>query len=64
MEIIEGHGKPISFEIADMVTIPRAEYEELRQKGKAADSMYLEVMQTQHDLSAKLRGIWRMKNND
>lgn len=61
MEIIEGHRPAQTFIVEDLVTVSRTRLAELEQKEKAYDDMYLEVMQSQHALSAKLREMRRMK---
>ena len=51
--------KQVSFEIADMVTIPRNEYEYLKARSHALDDIVMALLDSQKALNSKIKGISR-----
>ena len=61
MEIIEGRRPAQTFEIADLVTITREEYEDLQKRAERADATAMAVWEFERGLNARLRAIGRQR---
>ena len=49
----------VNFEIMDMVTVPRAEYEQLKRRAESADKIVMTIADSQRSLNRSLRNIGR-----